>query len=71
VADPQLHPPDGTPVQLWDCRPEPGQRWELRGSQLVSGNGKCLDIQGPLTDSGTPLQVWTCQDVPQHQWRIY
>lgn len=71
VADPQNYPPDGTPVELQDCRPELGQRWHQEDGHLIADDGKCLDVRGPLKENGTVLQVWTCQDVPQHLWRIF
>lgn len=61
---------NGARVQLWACNGSDQQLWTIRGGNIRSLAGKCLDVNASeLTKNGGHVQVWDCNRQVQQQWR--
>ncbi|XQW84200.1 ricin-type beta-trefoil lectin domain protein [Thalassotalea piscium] len=52
-------------VGVWSCNGNSNQQWTIKGSEIVSGEGNCLDL-----GANGKIYAWTCHGGANQQWKI-
>lgn len=59
---------NGAVVQVWKCKGNSNQVWQVESDGTIRHNGLCLDARGYGTTSGTRVQLWSCSGGPNQKW---